>query len=150
MLVHNPPLDTTWTGIIGGCALFESLPLRSTRYDVERAVAVVDGTSIIVRIELDDTGRVLPDRNTDESSVRLPLRSSKYIIVVTLHLTVLDIADEVRFAIEFSCVVPAGSFDDRLSAIIEAGATTVRIFLVVYSFAILVEDCVLNVSKDAH
>jgi len=108
----------------------------------KRAVAIVNGASAAVGIELNHTGSINANSNADESGVLLSTALSQNVAVGILHGAGLGAAAKVALAVESELAVPAVALDGELAAAtgVKARRVSVGVALVVDGFAVVTDD----------
>jgi hypothetical protein len=109
---------------------------------VKGTVTVIDRAAAAVRIEFDNTRRVLTDSDTNESGISLSLTGAKAVAITILDLAVLRSTSEISQALELAWGTPAVALDGELAA--AAGVVTrgvvIGVVLRIDGFAIVVDE----------
>lgn len=105
-------------------------------------VTVIDRAAITVRIEFDNTARVLTDRDTNECGITLSVTGAKAVAITVLDLAGFRMASEIRQALELAWGTPAVTLDGELAAVVGVVTRGVVIgeALVIDGFASVVDD----------
>lgn len=113
-----------------------------TRGDVERPVSIINRAAVTVGVKLNDTARVLTDRDADKGGIGLALASSEAVAIAVLDLASLRVASEVGLALEGAWGGPAVTLDGELAAVagVVAGGVVVGGTVVVDGIAAVVDD----------
>lgn len=109
---------------------------------MERTVAIINRTAITVRVEFNNTTRVLTNSDTNESRIRLSLGATEAVSIAILDLAGVRVAAEVCLALKLAWGCPAVSLDGELAAItgVVTGGVIIGIGLVVDSLTGLIQD----------